>query len=167
MDKDNEEHKKELYRIIFRILEPKMERLLHLKKVADDIRIVVCEVLRMWLGHDQGRSDRAVPELVSERLVELFDLLVQLDNLKDMKVSRQRFRCDCFLPRFTALVCAGEPAERLRALQAVGPAPMHVATPLCDRCVLASQVCGAHERRPRRARRQKVQRHNQGRQTRR
>ena len=87
MDKDNEEHKKEIYRIIFRILEPKMERLLHLKKVADDIRIVVCEVLRMWLGHDQDRSDRAVPELVSERLVELFDLLVQLDNLKDMKVN--------------------------------------------------------------------------------
>ena len=39
------------------------------------------------LHHPQNGKETSVPESVEERIIEILDLLVQLDNLKDMKAS--------------------------------------------------------------------------------
>ena len=86
VSKENVADKQEIHERSFSVLRPQIEKLLDLyhfqERVIALLGSVVAELVR-------GGKKRPVPDAVYARMVDCVDLLVRLDNLKDMKACLQ------------------------------------------------------------------------------
>ena len=86
VSKENVANKHEIHERSFAVLRPQIEKLLDLfhfqERVIGLLRGIVAELVR-------AGKKRAVPDAVYARMVDCVDLLVRLDNLKDMKACLQ------------------------------------------------------------------------------
>ena len=82
----NKEHKEEIHRKIFEVLRPEIVKLVELKAFVEHVIELFCENLKNMVP--AGKKKKVLPEGLFDRLIKVVDLLVKLDNLKDMKGTR-------------------------------------------------------------------------------